>query len=554
MAANIIRSGDIEELFGISKSSFFEMEIQNRIPINYRKSLFKTKQAENQTLNYSLLELANKFYDGNESLASLAEQAEFYLKRRRFKEAEEILLESLELEPFNLHPRLELAKIYQRQRNFEKAERILFEALEIDSSNIESRLELAKIYQQTRQFEKAEELLIESLRIDPIGLYPRLELARIYQKTGQFEKAEELLIESLRIDPLQLQPRTELARIYQLQGRSEDAQKVLLESIELAPQDKHIRHKLSELYLEEGKFDLAKIVLEKDFSLTISDFGEMLDDNSPAFLVVGYGVTRRIEDTVSYSFSEESKSRRLRYSRVASLFENHYRLVPLQSWLPELKSNNRGRYTQVINLINSIIPDDTKFEGEFIRDEYHFNFRGSSIPFGALSDGYRHFIGWLADLLYHICFGCPKGKKLVDSKGIVLVDEIDLLLHPKWQRTVIETLSKELPNIQFIFTTHSPIILSSVEKNNIFVMELDNDGTAIAKQYDENIYGSTAEQALLSSYFDLDTSRPQSFVDSELLPLSQKAMNGDEEASVNFLRKLNEPMNIDKSKFSEFLK
>lgn len=297
----------------------------------------------------------------------------------------------------------------------------------------------------------------------------------------------------------------------------------------------------------------------------------MYDDKSPAFLVLGYGTTRRVEETTRFNINEQQKIRRLRYMRVASLFENNFGLVPLQSWFPEMNSQNKGRYTQVVNLIDQLLPDDMSFTGKFIDNEFYLDFRGMEIPLAALSDGYRNFLGWIADMLYHICMGCPKGVKLVENRGLVLVDEIDLLLHPEWQRTVIQTLSKVLPNLQFVFTTHSPIVAGSVQRENIYVMENDYDGSAVAKQYDERIYGLNAEQILLSSYFGLSTTRAESFVENELRPLSKKAMRGDRRATLQFMDKLTGPRSgspvgieelkekpmtqkVDKSQFSKLLK
>ncbi len=277
------------------------------------------------------------------------------------------------------------------------------------------------------------------------------------------------------------------------------------------------------------------------------------EDDSPAFLVVGYGVNRKVEETVNFGFTEKARRRRLRYQRVASLFEDNYGLIPLQSWLPEMQTSNPGRYKQVVNLLNRISPDDMEFKGKFHEDEFYFDFRGTETPFASLSDGYRHFIGWIADLLYHICMGAPSGKKIVESRGLVLVDEIDLLLHPEWQRTVLQSLSESLPQLQFVFTTHSPIVASSVENENIFVMETDTDGSALIKQYDEKIYGMTSEQVLLSSYFGLNTTRPESYVQDEIEPLSDAAIKGDQEAALKFMKKLSAPFEVDKSKFEDFL-
>ena len=73
--------------------------------------------------------------------------------------------------------------------------------------------------------------------------------------------------------------------------------------------------------------------------------------------------------------------------------------------------------------------------------------------------GYRAYIGWIADLLYHICMGAPSGRKLIDNRGIVLVDEIDLHLHPRWQVSLIPKLKQVFPKLQFVATTHSPMVL-----------------------------------------------------------------------------------------------
>jgi len=271
---------------------------------------------------------------------------------------------------------------------------------------------------------------------------------------------------------------------------------------------------------------------------TLQDIGsQMYEDNSSAVLMVGYGASRRVEDSDKIDLTARRKARLLRYERVAGLFENHISLMPLASWLPSFRKENPGRHKQVINLINRLLPEGASFAGEFEEGEYWFEINGTKAPFGALSDGYRAYIGWIADLLYHICMGAPKGAKLVDNRGIVLVDEIDLHLHPEWQRSVIATISETLPNLQFVFTTHSPIVAGSVNKENIFVMETTSDGASVVKQYDERIYGLNAEQVLLSSYFNLKTTRATPFV-NELQSLTLQAGKGDLNAALAFMEKL----------------
>jgi len=265
----------------------------------------------------------------------------------------------------------------------------------------------------------------------------------------------------------------------------------------------------------------------------------MYDDKSPAFLVVGYGATRRVEEAKNFDLGAQQKSRMLRYRRVAGLFESHIALVPLSFWLPSFQKENRGRYNQVVELIDKILPEEASFTGEYENEEYLFMINGILIPFDALSDGYRAYIGWIADLLYHICMGAASGTKLKDNYGLVLVDEVDLHIHPEWQRFVTASLSEALPNLQFVFTSHSPIVAGSLHKENIYVMETESSGESVVRQYQERIYGLDAEQVLLSSYFGLRTTRAETFVD-ELRELSIKAGKGDILAAFDFMQKLSE--------------
>ena len=96
-----------------------------------------------------------------------------------------------------------------------------------------------------------------------------------------------------------------------------------------------------------------------------------------------------------------------------------------------------------------------------------------SIPFEHLSDGQRTLLGLFCDIARRAAILNPhfEGEANEKTNGVVLIDELDLHLHPKWQMNIIENLRKTFPNIQFICTTHSPILLRSIEKEKIIVLE-----------------------------------------------------------------------------------
>jgi predicted ATP-binding protein involved in virulence len=122
--------------------------------------------------------------------------------------------------------------------------------------------------------------------------------------------------------------------------------------------------------------------------------------------------------------------------------------------------------------------------------------------------------------------------------GIVLVDEIDLLLHPSWQRVVIPAVARTFPNIQFIFTTHSPIVTGTLEAENILVArETDVNGISIVRHVEAEVHGLNAEQVLLSSYFELSSTRSPD-ISAGIEELARLAIDGDEEARRRYLTAL----------------
>jgi predicted ATPase len=279
-------------------------------------------------------------------------------------------------------------------------------------------------------------------------------------------------------------------------------------------------------------------VLLASFGSDGSWLGIIRDDHSPAALVVGYGADRRIDDQTLSDLEARYKRRTVRYSRIAGLFEESVALVPLGSWLPRFATENPGRHKQVISLINKVLPD-VSIEPKPEEGTYRFLARGSRLPFSALSDGYRAFIGWFADLLYHICLGAPKGHRLDETTGIALVDEVDLHLHPAWQREVVARVADALPHMQFIFTTHSPLVVGALHAENVLVLsDVDVGGGVRETRVDRpsaETFGLGADQLLTSEAFGLESTRNPDFVE-KLQAVSRQAQSGDAEATMKFLR------------------
>ena len=118
-----------------------------------------------------------------------------------------------------------------------------------------------------------------------------------------------------------------------------------------------------------------------------------------------------------------------------------------------------------------------------------------------------------------------------------MVDEIDLHLHPKWQMKVIPTLAKALPNIQFILTSHSPLVAGSLEWMNIIPMKASTRLVTRAQRVRESIHGLDADQILLTDFFGLSTTRAES-KERQLKELTLRARKGDTKAAKELLKEM----------------
>ena len=99
------------------------------------------------------------------------------------------------------------------------------------------------------------------------------------------------------------------------------------------------------------------------------------------------------------------------------------------------------------------------------------------LPLEAMSDGARSVISMAADIAYRMARLNPDMGEDVTLKtsGVILIDEVDMHLHPSWQQTVVNDMVRAFPKVQFIMTTHSPQVLTSVPAESIRILHWDDD-------------------------------------------------------------------------------
>ncbi|MEM7716939.1 MAG: AAA family ATPase [Cyanobacteria bacterium P01_A01_bin.68] len=128
-----------------------------------------------------------------------------------------------------------------------------------------------------------------------------------------------------------------------------------------------------------------------------------------------------------------------------------------------------------------------------------------------LSDGEKCLLAMVGDLARRLAIANPGLDDPLLGDGIVLIDEIELHLHPRWQRDIIPALKKTFPNCQFIVTTHSPQVISHVQPEGVFILERDeSEGLIIMGA--EGSYGRDSN-SILEDLMEVPE-RPQKIKDS----------------------------------------
>ena len=135
---------------------------------------------------------------------------------------------------------------------------------------------------------------------------------------------------------------------------------------------------------------------------------------------------------------------------------------------------------------------------------------GEELIINQLSDGEKCLLAMVGDLARRLAIANPSLPDPLQGSGVVLIDEIELHLHPKWQREIIPALTRTFPNCQFIVTTHSPQVISHVKPEGIYILE-KTDAGVIAKR-PESSYGRDSNR-ILEDLMDVPA-RPQEIKDS----------------------------------------
>ena len=129
------------------------------------------------------------------------------------------------------------------------------------------------------------------------------------------------------------------------------------------------------------------------------------------------------------------------------------------------------------------------------------------VPLRRLGFGYQSQIAWLVDFASRMFERYPDSPDPLAEPAVVLVDEIDLHMHPRWQRQIIGYLTERCPNTQFIVTAHSPLVVQAAADANIVLLRREGDHVVIDND-PEVLRNWRVDQILTSELFGLESARP----------------------------------------------
>jgi predicted ATP-binding protein involved in virulence len=268
--------------------------------------------------------------------------------------------------------------------------------------------------------------------------------------------------------------------------RGNDMRKFLQAAVEVLSQD-----------VDEVSVDpLEKVVNEINTELANKE-------NASIPLPVYYPVNRAVLDMPLEISEEYLFSQRNAYDQALTggridfqgFFEWFRNREDLENELRRDNPDYRDKQLEAVReAVSSLQPDFTDLRVERSPLQMTVKKQGREFIVNQLSDGEKCLLALVGDLARRLAIANPGLTNPLQGNGVILIDEIELHLHPKWQRQVISSLTKTFPNCQFIITTHSPQVVSHIKPDSIYLLQSTPDGIVVERP--ENSFGRDSNQIL----------------------------------------------------------
>jgi predicted ATPase len=224
------------------------------------------------------------------------------------------------------------------------------------------------------------------------------------------------------------------------------------------------------------------------------------------WFAVGYGAFRRL--TRSSQIIVPSLEPSARFTNFLTQFAEDETLSAFERWMVYLdyriakeKDVQATRMMELgIKAINQLLPDNVSFNNVDQNGRIIFDVYGNKVPTISLSDGYRSVLALAGDLVWRLIQAFPNSENPLNEQGVIVVDELDIHLHPVWQRSIAGLLRKQFPNMQFIVATHSPMVAAGAGEDAITLRFKANEGVASIST-DHLLFAKSVDEILQSEAF-----------------------------------------------------
>ena len=226
-----------------------------------------------------------------------------------------------------------------------------------------------------------------------------------------------------------------------------------------------------------------------------------IGDEFIIFKVYAYGVNRKASRKTKLSSDNTLENN-------ATLFNHNVSLINLNEWLlqtdyAEKKGNESAQ--KRLDLIKKVITGDIFPElqdfrfhtDEQLNNYVEFKTEEGWFQLDDLAYGYQSTLSWIIDFCKKMFDRYPNSSNPLKEPAIVLIDEIDLHLHPEWQRSITQILSNLFPKTQFIATTHSPLVVQSLQEANVYVLNKEvTKNVSVTRMPNKTFRGWSVEDIL----------------------------------------------------------
>lgn len=262
-------------------------------------------------------------------------------------------------------------------------------------------------------------------------------------------------------------------------------------------------HKQTQWVFLTGENGFGKTSVLQALAKGLTGEGEVNGDSNIGQKVVAYGSSRL---RVSAGNTKEVVAK---YSAIDSLLSNETPLLDIEERLLDWQRNYSKGFLELEKLFKTLLPRlgriDVVFNEAIKTSEVRYyetddenEYYGDGITFDQLAAGYKNIIAMVGDMVYRLSLN-QDVKTFSQLEGIVLIDEIELHLHAKYQRIFIEKLSELFPKIQFIVSTHSPIPLLGVPANSVIINVMRTQELGIQAHLLDIDFSTLTPDTILSS-------------------------------------------------------